>query len=574
MTHFLPRLALVSLALASASQADYVFLFPTTAVDSAAVNAAIPMRTVDEGKGTTTTLTASAGAVKIAATWGAVPNWGAAAGIQLPINNQWAPVDFSGVTAVTFSYKTGDAKTAIEFAPISDLYPGYRCANGVMMLAPYAGSTTFKKVTVGLPDGIAFADWMFNQHPSETTVTWDDVKSSIQALQFSPKPVYNSTGSAISGAATSTLEIKDVSIQGENNIGGGNVSWATQQGRGCVGKANRLSNFGGPNPARNVQGGSWFAYTDSTSGTPGFANGVSKLLGDERTVQGITYIPGDVANPAMAGITANLDKGDAMLHPYAGWAGMGTRFKRTGSDSDTALDLSGLKAISFRLEMDSAFDETNLRGVQIRVVNRSVGDSVHYNIGIPFILNHQEICIEGRDFTQPHWYTSKNGGAKPLPLKDIEGFLWEMKINADKTTKASTSSFFIGDVKFWSDSGLANLGEPAVKDSLTPDVIPPRVRPVLPPSGTCTDGISRRMAGSRSSLVANYTNVLVLSYALDGAASVKVEVLRMDGRKVASFEATGSAKNQAFPVTLGQGTYLAVVKGAKASLVAPFVVAR
>ncbi|MEN9353118.1 MAG: hypothetical protein RL318_443, partial [Fibrobacterota bacterium] len=73
---------------------------------------------------------------------------------------------------------------------------------------------------------------------------------------------------------------------------------------------------------------------------------------------------------------------------------------------------------------------------------------------------------------------------------------------------------------------------------------------------------------------ANYTNVLVLSYALDGAASVKVEVLRMDGRKVASFEATGSAKNQAFPVTLGQGTYLAVVKGAKASLVAPFVVAR
>jgi hypothetical protein len=198
-------------------------------------------------------------------------------------------------------------------------------------------------------------------------------------------------------------------------------------------------------------------------------------------------------------------------------------------------------------------------------------------VGITSDLRNTEVCVDLQSLMQPAWYTSMSG-RKPFDPSDLEGFVWEMKINRDMTAKASTSSFFLGNVKLWSDSGLANLGEPAVKDSLTPDILPIIPRPVvgLPPTnnGTCTDGISRRIAGSRSSLVANYTNALVLSYALDGTASAKVEVLRMDGRKVASFEATGSAKNQAFPVKLGQGTYLAVVKGAKFNLVAPFVVAR
>jgi hypothetical protein len=67
---------------------------------------------------------------------------------------------------------------------------------------------------------------------------------------------------------------------------------------------------------------------------------------------------------------------------------------------------------------------------------------------------------------------------------------------------------------------------------------------------------------------------LRLSYTLKGAASTKVEVLRMDGRSVASFDASASAQAQDFPVALGQGTYLAVVRSGSIKLVAPFVVAR
>ncbi|MEN9354691.1 MAG: hypothetical protein RL318_2016 [Fibrobacterota bacterium] len=530
--------------LATGVRADYSFVFPTSAADSAAVNAAIPCKSYDEKKGTTTALSASAGAIKLSATWGAVPAWGAAAGILLPINKMWTPVDFSGVTSVTFSYKTGDAKTAIEFAPNSPLYLGAATDNGVMMLAPYAGSVAFKKVTVGLPDGIAFADWMITQEPAQTETTWDDVKTEIKLLQFSPKPVYNATGSAITGAAVATLEIKDVSIQGDIKITTGNIDWLKANGTGCAGNLKSvLSNFNGDFtgvPNKNTQGGYWFAFTDTTSGTPGPANGASTLFEDDNTIQGMQFIPGDEANRGVAGITATLSKGDATLHPYAGWADIGTGFKDKTTGDDTYLDLTGLKGISFSISMADGFDEANLTGVIVKLGNKSVGDSVQYSAGVPYTMNNQTICIDTKDFTQPTWYTSKNGGAKPLPLKDLGKIMWELKINSDKTASAATSSFYIGDVTFWGASV----------------------------------GISNQKVGGKSALVANYSKGLTLSYALEGASAAKIDIVRMDGSKVASFDGAAKASNQSFNVSLARGTYLAVVKGGKTNLVAPFAVAK
>jgi hypothetical protein len=545
-----PRLHLlipVALAMTPLAQADYTFAFPTTAADSAAVNAELPCQSFDEKKGTTTTLTANAGAIKLTATWGAVPAWGAQAGILLGMNKRWSPVDFSGVTSVTFSYKTGDTKTAIEFAPNSPKYLGSSTDNGVMMLAPYAGSTSFKKVTVGLPDGIAFTDWMITQAPDETEVTWDDVKTEIKSLQFSPKPVYNFAGSAITGAATSTLEIKDVSIQGEVNLGG---NWITALGATCSGtQFGKLDNFNGEvagEPNKNRQGGYWFAFTDTTSGIPGLANGKSSLLEDENTFQGIRYIAGDAANVGVAGITALLDKGDAKAHPFAGWAGFGTGFKDKTTGEDTYLDLTGLTGISFFLSMTDGFDEANLTGVTVKVGNKSVGDSVAFSAGVPFAkYNNQLICLDICQFKQPGWYTSKVG-MKPMPLRDIGRINWEIKINSDSAVKAATSSFYIGNVTFWKGY---------------------RTCPTV-------SGISNRKVGSKPTLVANYANGLVLSYALEGVASATIEVVRMDGSRVASFDGAAKMTNASFPVNLARGTYLAVVRHGTSRMVAPFAVMR
>lgn len=533
-----------ALALAPLARADYTFVFPTSAADSAAVNAAIPCKSFDEKKGTTTSLSASAGAIKLTATWGEVDEWGAAAGILLPLNKLWTPVDFSVVEAVTFSYKTGDSKTSIEFAPNSTKYIGAATDNGVMMLAEYGASTTFKKVTVAFPDGISFLDWMGKKFPAEIDQTWDDVKTAIKTLQFSPKPQYNATGSAVL-VPTSTLEIKDVSIQGGWHDFGGN--WITKMGTGCSvnfgTRFRNLSNFSGEVtglPNQNRQGGYWFAFTDTTSGTPGLANGVSSLFEDSNTVQGIQYIPGDEANMGYAGITATLDKGDAKAHPYAGWASLGTGFKDKATGEDTYLDLSGLRGISFYLSMAEGFDEANLTGVRVKIGNKSVGDSVAYSAGVVYSgFNNQLICVDVSQFSQPAWYTS-NVGVKPLPLRDIGKISWEIKINNDATASAATSSFYIGDVVLWE-------------------------YPV---------GISSQRVGGKPTLVANYASGLVLSYVLDGAASATIEVVRMDGTKVASFDGAAKASRATFPMNLARGTYLAVVRNGANRLVAPFAVMR
>ena len=538
----------VTLALAPLARADYTFVFPTSAADSAAVNAAIPCKSFDEKKGTTTSLSASAGAIKLTATWGEVDEWGAAAGILLPLNKLWTPVDFSNVTSVTFSYKTGDSKTAIEFAPNSTKYIGAATDNGVMMLAEYAGATTFKKVTVAFPDGISFLDWMGKKFPAEIDQTWDDVKTAIKTLQFSPKPVYDAAGSKITGASTATLEIKDVSIQGEVKLGD---NWITALGTRCSGSQfAKLDNFSGDVaglPNQNRQGGYWFAFTDTTSGTAGLANGVSSLLEDENTLQGITYLPGDEANPGVAGITAMLDKGDAKAHPYAGWASLGTGFKDKTTGEDAYLDFVWYAGISFYISMAEGFDEANLTGVTVKVGNKSVGDSVAYSAGVPYAqFNNQQICLDFCQFKQPVWYSSKEG-VKPMPLGDIGEINWEIKINSDTVVKAGTSTFYIGNVTFWKGY-----------------------------SGTCptVTGISPRKMASQPTLVANYASGLVLSYALDGAASATIEVVRMDGAKEASFDGAAKASRATFPMNLARGTYLAVVRNGANRLVAPFAVMR
>jgi hypothetical protein len=75
-------------------------------------------------------------------------------------------------------------------------------------------------------------------------------------------------------------------------------------------------------------------------------------------------------------------------------------------------------------------------------------------------------------------------------------------------------------------------------------------------------------------LVANYANGLVLSYALEGVASATIEVVRMDGSRVASFDGAAKMTNASFPVNLARGTYLAVVRHGTSRMVAPFAVMR
>lgn len=540
MRHLLSRTCLTLLTLAGLSRADWSFPIPTgTYPDSAAVNAVLPSRTYSDSL-TTTSLSLSDQTLRLGVKWGNVPKQGARAGLQLPFNSWWSGVDMSMATAVSFFYKTSDTKTNVQFAPISDDDLGAATNDGVMMVAMMAGNTAGKTVTIALPDGIDYLPWMLKLHPEETAQTWNDVKSNVKAFQFQPMPVYDSTGEALT-EPDAWLEISKVTVLSEgggcSDIIGFNPGCAPlplPKGAMCKGRSMGLSDFGSKDPLTNPLGGSWYAFVDTSVSRMSTARGMSSLVDRDGDGSGLEFLPPFDTLPARLSVTTVLDKGDAALHPSAGWAGIGASIGAGRSS-----ELEGIQAISFRFAVDS-FDVGNLTGIQLQVRNRSVGDSVRFEKLVPLeAFTSGEVCLDMGQLRQPAWL---NDPLPSVPLSDILGFEWQVKINKDATRKAAPSTFAIGDVKLWGT-----------------DV---------------ASGISRSRGASGPSLVAAYAGALRLSYSLHEHSAAKVEVLRMDGTRVASFEAPASAAGRAFPVTLGRGTYLAVVRGGSTKLVAPFVVAR
>jgi len=549
--------ALVAAALAvlaTGARADLAIPYTTVTADSAASNAAYNAKTFSNTE-SSTQLTSDGTSLKVSVTWGhsAGKDYGANAGILQPLNNMWAPVDFSQVTAVKFDYMT-DAKTTAEFAPASPLYFGDATNTGVMMLAELAATATFKTKTIALPDGIGFLKWMTDADTKNgtnfATQTWDDVKTKIKCLQFAPKPNYSSA-TTLGLPATTSMSIKNLVVVGTIAMG----EWLNENGTtGCTGSSFLLADFNNAQPKQNYQGGWWYGFTDTTSGTVGNANGASALVTSDLSVAGMTFLAGDGNVGGVSGyvgITADLNKKiGSTYHPYAGWADVGTGFK--GPDGDIALNLGAtFSGFSFDIVMGGdggTFDEPNLKGVDFKVGKTSVGDSVQWHIGVPYSMNNQNICVESGKLVQPSWYTSKLASVPAFTAEDVSKLLWEIKIqNQDATLKATTptsslaNSFYVGNIKLWDKTGV---------------------------------GISTRKVAGKSALVANYANGLVLSYTLEGAASAKVDVVRMDGSKVASFDAPASASAKSFSMNLARGSYLAVVKGGKTSLVAPFAVAK
>ncbi|MEN9352942.1 MAG: hypothetical protein RL318_267 [Fibrobacterota bacterium] len=345
--------------------------------------------------------------------------------------------------------------------------------------------------------------------------------------------------------------------------------WIDSLGTGCTGVATPLDNFNGEFaglPYKNLQGGYWVAFTDTTSGIPGRANGVSTLLQDSNTIQGFQYTLGDEANKWYASITATLDKGDSVAHPEAGWARLGTSFKdKMTGDNTNCLDASTVKGFSFGLSMPEGFDEGNLVGTIVRVGSADAPDSVAYSVGIPRArFNNGTICLDPGQFGQS------------VLLNNVSSFAWELKIQTSAKT-AKPSSIQISEVKLWADVPLDTVTNACTKYSTGPHCgthLTRGFKPdiIHPCSGSGLGVVKTGGVQGASLQVANKGRTVVLNYALGGAAPVAIEIQRLDGRKVAFFAGAASASNLTLPMNLSRGTYLAVVRSGTSKLVVPFAV--
>jgi hypothetical protein len=287
---------------------------------------------------------------------------------------------------------------------------------------------------------------------------------------------------------------------------------------------------------------------------------MTTLLQDSNTVQCVQYTPRDASSKGYASITATLDKGDSVAHPEAGWARLATVFLDKVTGEPTCLDMSMLKGISFGLSMPEGFDEGTLVGTIARVGIGALPDSAAYSVGIPRSrFNHGTICLDPKQFS-------------PSGLFDnVSGLAWELKIQTSaKTAKPSTMQ--ISEVKLWADMALDELHYPCTY------VCTPYRQMKRSLSHPCSGsglGVAKTGGVQGASLqVASKGRAVVLNYALDGASPVAIEVLRLDGRKVASFDGAASARNLTLPMNLSRGTWLAVVRSGTSKLVAPFAVAQ
>jgi len=199
--------------------------------------------------------------------------------------------------------------------------------------------------------------------------------------------------------------------------------------------------------------------------------------------------------------------------------------------------------------------------INFKVGKKSVDDAETYYVAVPVSQsNGTKICVDLSALQQPSWYVKNNlgGTANAFTADDLTKLAWEMKIEDQKTVATSgPNTFGITNVTFYgmdSTDVAAQECDPTTDVCDNPDAIAPR-------------------AGF-ASFHASYNNGLVLTYSVKGA-SAKVDVVRMDGSRAASFQAAPVANGMSYPVKLQSGSYMVIVRGESGNrMVTPLAVTR
>jgi len=296
----------------------------------------------------------------------------------------------------------------------------------------------------------------------------------------------------------------------------------------------------------------WFAFSDTLYNKAApvtNAQGLSSAWGFGQDTSDWTGEFSLSSDLGWAELNALLNKGDAKTHPYAGYAelgtGLGTKLKPK--------DLTGLTGIGFQILAGGSdpdnpvFDKAKLLGVSFKVAKASVGDSVTYAANIPFgAINANvtgdfvDICVDLAQLKQPAWYSAKVGNVAFKP-NDLVQMSWALKIQKDADATAKLSQVDVKSVKLYGSDKFVGV-----------------------------KGAANRSA---KALSATYGKSLVVSFSVPGSKA-ELEVVRLDGSKVASFATAASVTNLALPVSLKNGTYMVVVRGEGARQVVSLSVVR
>jgi hypothetical protein len=517
-----------------------------------------------------------------------------AVGILLPITQAWDIKDLHKATALTFQAKSLTAKLPLEVHISSKVYSAdVATVSGQLVATVDSLKTTYTAYTVKLPSALSFPTWVDGNCAALTGAdacadlglnVWknhlvsgdtNNIAEHVEALGFTTNLDGSWTGSGYSlptnAASANTLYIKDVVVVGVSK-------YEDVAGKNCSGSYSSitLDDFATTNPTTgktrkktepNYLGGYWYVFTDSSTNATKLASDSATGASAVVLADGVTKWYPTVGTGAV--LTANLEKditGNAFLYRrYAGWADIGTNlaplpYQLLDNPDDTVADFADLvsgntlQAIQFDLYAGAAagasIDTALIKRIVFKVAKASVGDSVPYQINIPVSqaigtnnAGGLGICVDVTALAQPSWYTSKNG-VTAFTANDLTKLNWEIIIEDQKDATIHTSlnnTIAISNVKLF---GI-----------------------------DATDGIKSTKSSSSSALKATYGSSLVLTYSVPGTTA-NIDVVRLDGSKVASFQAAAKATNLSLPVSLSHGNYLVTVRGNSSRLVSALSVAR
>lgn len=486
--------------------------------------------------------------------------YSATSGILVPITSDWQVKDLASATSITFWAKSTAANT-IHIIIGSDSYDATTAANNAALTSSDIKITTaWKQYSIDITD-FTMSSWYKGCTGECLTTGWDktntiSIGSAVKHLNFQPQldGGWNDAGSQLTSKANGDFYIRDLNIVGA-------TKYVVPDGKNCATatKSFRIDQFdNAKRPTQSKEGNYWYVFSDTSSDAVKLddtATGMSQIVLPTGVKK---WAPDGVAN--VAWLTASLDKNvptsKFKYHAYAGWATIGVGLGRGDGFKPLNLADAGLSAFSFDLYVgkdaagsaaaDSAFDSVKVPVINFKVGVKGVDDAEAYYVPVPVSAsNGTKICIDLSALKQPSWYVKNNLNNTPNAFTgDLMTKLgWEMKIEDQKTVVTSgPNTFGISNVTLY---GVDSAAVAAQECDPTTDVCEP-------------DAIAPR-AGF-ASFHASYNNGLVLTYSVKGA-SAKVDVVRMDGSRVASFQAAPVANGMSYPVKLQSGSYMVIVRG-------------
>jgi hypothetical protein len=345
-------------------------------------------------------------------------------GFQFP---EGASLDLRGLTNIRLKLRT-DRPRKIRIS-IGSQVSEYAIANDTGVNLGYSVQVKDSLFDLTIPvNKLAYPQWARPEPP----VSNGEVLSLASAIQIT------TSGDSAAIKDSGWIKIDDIVLDGVDDAPPPPPVGRCQGSEGIL-----LSDFATEPTKRNVFGGWWYAYTDSSSSDP-LARGHSLF----RDSSGNWATGGWMPNAASHDATASfwLRRGG----PYSGYGALETQFAPTAGEPRT---LPGLHSVRFRVTIPQDFPDSQATLVyHVKKAGRDYQNGRDHQVLLPTTAGTSAWCIALDSLEQPDWVGLWK---QPFTPDSLLTMSWEVRLGTvDTSTKAS---FTLDSVMLygWKPTGIA-----------------------------------------------------------------------------------------------------------------------